>query len=348
LRGVFDPEGLKAKLEELVLQADDPNLWNDQKSAQNIMREKSQTETKLKKFEEIKSGLKDYPELLEMAEMEDDKSSIAEIEKSIFDLEKTSKKFEIESMFKGEADGNNCFIEIHSGAGGTESCDWAEMLLRMYVMWAENQGFKADIVDQQEGEEAGIKSVTIHVQGQYAYGWAKSESGVHRLVRISPFDSSAKRHTSFASAWVYPEVDDSIEITIEEKDLRIDTFRSSGAGGQHVNKTESAVRITHIPTNIAVSCQTQRSQHQNRAECYKMLRARLYEVELRKREAAADIVNAQKTDNSWGNQIRSYVLHPYQMVKDLRTGFETSDTSGVLNGKLEGFMMSWLSGERRD
>lgn len=252
-------------------------------------------------------------------------------------------RLEVESLFSGEADANNCFIEIHPGAGGTESQDWAAMLFRMYLRWAEQKGFKAEIVDEAAGDEAGIKYATIHVQGHNAYGWAKTETGVHRLVRISPFDSNARRHTSFASVWVTPEIDDAIEIEINDKDLRIDTFRASGAGGQHVNKTDSAVRFTHIPTGIVVACQTSRSQHKNRAEAMKMLRSKLYERELQKREAAIDAQNAQKTDNAWGHQIRSYVLHPYQMVKDLRTDVETSDTARVLDGNLDAFMSAALA-----
>jgi peptide chain release factor 2 len=337
---------LVKKLLELESQSQQENFWNDGATAQKIMREKSRIESLLSKFNAISQTYSDNIELLQMSEAEKDESSIAEVEKSIFHLEKEIKKFEIEALLKGEADSNNAFLEIHSGAGGTESCDWAQMLLRMYLRFAEANGYKADLLDELEGEGAGIKSATLKITGINAYGWLKSESGVHRLVRISPFDSNAKRHTSFASVWVYPEVDDNIEIKIEDKDLRIDTYRASGAGGQHVNKTESAIRITHIPTNIVVASQTSRSQHTNRAEAYKMLKARLYELELRKREEKAAAQEASKTDNGWGNQIRSYVLHPYQMVKDLRTGFETSDTGGVLDGDLQGFMNAWLSGAR--
>jgi peptide chain release factor 2 len=278
-----------------------------------------------------------------LGEEEGDTAIVAEAEAELGKIAEKLKKLELESLLSGEADGNDCFIEIHPGAGGTESQDWASMLLRMYMRWAEKAGFKMELVDEQSGEEAGIKSATIKVSGHNAYGWAKTESGVHRLVRISPFDSNARRHTSFASVWVYPVVDDTIEIDINEKDLRIDTFRASGAGGQHVNKTDSAIRITHLPTNIVVQCQTSRSQHKNRAEAYSMLRARLYEAELQKREEKANVLNATKTDNAWGHQIRSYVLHPYQMVKDLRTAIETSDTQGVLDGDLETFMSAALA-----
>jgi peptide chain release factor 2 len=281
--------------------------------------------------------------MIDLAEAEGDTALVAESHAQLLRVAEEAAQLELESLLSGEADGNNCFVEIHPGAGGTESQDWAFMLFRMYLRWAERRGFKVEIIDEQPAEEAGIKSATLRVEGANAYGWLKTESGVHRLVRISPFDSNARRHTSFASVWVYPEVDENIAITIEEKDLRIDTFRSSGAGGQHVNKTESAVRITHIPTGIAVACQNQRSQHQNRAEAYKMLRARLYEMELQKREAAANALNAQKTDNAWGHQIRSYVLHPYQMVKDLRTNAETSNTQSVLDGDIDLFINASLA-----
>jgi peptide chain release factor 2 len=281
--------------------------------------------------------------MIDLAGAEGDTALVAESHAQLLRVAEEAAQLELESLLSGEADGNNCFVEIHPGAGGTESQDWAFMLFRMYLRWAERRGFKVEIIDEQPAEEAGIKSATLRVEGANAYGWLKTESGVHRLVRISPFDSNARRHTSFASVWVYPEVDENIAITIEEKDLRIDTFRSSGAGGQHVNKTESAVRITHIPTGIAVACQNQRSQHQNRAEAYKMLRARLYEMELQKREAAANALNAQKTDNAWGHQIRSYVLHPYQMVKDLRTNAETSNTQSVLDGDIDLFINASLA-----
>lgn len=249
----------------------------------------------------------------------------------------------MESLLSGEADANNCFVEVHAGAGGTESQDWAEMLQRMMVRWAERHGYKVSLVDSAPGEEAGIKSATVKFAGANAYGWAKTESGVHRLVRISPFDSNARRHTSFASIWVYPEVDDNIDIEILDKDLRIDTYRSSGAGGQHVNTTDSAVRITHIPTGIVVQCQNERSQHKNRASAMSMLKARMYEIELKKREDAVLNAHESKGSNSWGHQIRSYVLHPYQMVKDLRTGVETSNTQAVLDGDIDEFMSAALA-----
>jgi peptide chain release factor 2 len=278
-----------------------------------------------------------------MGEEEGDSLIIEEAEQALANLLKEAKRLEIQGMFSGEADANDCFVEIHPGAGGTESCDWAAMLERMYLRWAEQSGFKTELVEEQAGEEAGIKSATIKVSGLYAYGWAKTESGVHRLVRISPFDSGGRRHTSFASVWVYPVVDDAIEVEIEDKDLRVDTYRASGAGGQHVNKTDSAIRLTHLPTNIVVQCQSGRSQHKNRAEAMKMLKSRIYEAELKKKEEAAAATEASKADIGWGHQIRSYVLHPYQMVKDLRTGVETSNTSGVLDGDLEQFMSAALA-----
>ncbi len=291
----------------------------------------------------MEQNAKDAVELIEMAEEEGDEASVAEAEAELEAIAKKVSKLETESLLSGEADANSAFLEVHPGAGGTESHDWASILYRMYTRWGNANGYKVEIVDEQSGEEAGIKSATIKVIGHNAYGWLKTESGVHRLVRISPFDSSARRHTSFASIWVYPEVDDSIEIVIEEKDLRIDTYRSSGAGGQHVNTTDSAVRITHIPTGIVSASQSGRSQHSNKAEAMKMLKARLYERELQIREEAANAEQAAKSDNSWGNQIRSYVLQPYQMVKDLRTGVETSNTTAVLDGDLEDFMAAALA-----
>lgn len=307
------------------------------------MQERTRIAALIENFTIIEQKKVDYAGLYELAEIEGDEGLMSEAKQGLGALLAKLKHLELESMLAGEADKNNCFIEIHPGAGGTESQDWAFMLMRMYIRWAELRGFSCEILDQQEGDEAGIKSATLKIAAYNAYGWTKTESGVHRLVRISPFDSNARRHTSFASVWVYPEVDDSIEITIEEKNLRIDTFRASGAGGQHVNKTDSAIRITHLPTNIVVSCQNSRSQHQNRAEAYKMLRARLYERELQKREEAASALNASKTDIGWGHQIRSYVLHPYQMVKDLRTGVETSNAAGVLDGDIDAFIHAALA-----
>lgn len=307
-----------------------------------MLREKRQIELAVENFEKLVTDFEDQKTLLELAEEESDETILKEAEGAIQQLQKRAKQQEIEGLFSGEADANDCFIEINAGAGGTESCDWAAMLLRMYLRWAELHSYKTQLIDENPGEEAGTKSATIRVSGLYAYGWAKAESGVHRLVRISPFDSAARRHTSFASVWVYPVVDESIEIEILDKDLKVDTYRASGAGGQHVNKTESAIRITHIPTGIIVACQNDRSQHRNRAEAMNMLKARMYEMELRKKEAAANAANAQKSDNSWGSQIRSYVLHPYQMVKDARTAHETGNSAAVLDGDLDAFMSAYL------
>lgn len=343
MRGVFDYDTLVKQLAELNILAEDPNLWNDQEKAQKTLRERTRIEKLISDFNGIGGRFNDGLELNELAEAENDASMMEETRTVLEELVKEIGKMELEALLSGEADPNDCFIEIHPGAGGTESQDWAFMLFRMYIRWGERRGFKVEIIDEQAGDEAGIKSATIRLSGHNAYGWAKTESGVHRLVRISPFDSNARRHTSFASVWVYPVVDESISIVIDEKDLNIETMRSGGAGGQHVNKTESAVRITHVPTGIVVKCQAGRSQHQNRAEAYNMLRARLYERELQLREAAANSLNAQKSDNSWGNQIRSYVLHPYQMVKDLRTSAETSDTQGVLDGDLDMFVNASLA-----
>jgi peptide chain release factor 2 len=278
-----------------------------------------------------------------MAEAEGDSGTLDEITTQLAELKATAAKAELEALLSGEADSADAYLEVNSGAGGTESADWALMLLRMYTRWAGAHGMAVDFIEETAGEQAGIKSATIKIAGPNAYGWLKTEAGVHRLVRISPFDAAAKRHTSFASVWVYPVVDDTIQIDINPADVRTDTYRASGSGGQHVNKTDSAVRLTHIPTGIVVACQTQRSQHQNRDQAWKMLRARMYEAELQKREAAAQAVEDQKTDIGWGHQIRSYVLQPYQMVKDLRTSYETSDTAGVLDGDIDGFMAASLA-----
>ena len=307
------------------------------------MRERDQLARSIDTVNSINQELEDALTLLELGEMEGDEATITEAEEAVKALGTDVAKRQVDALLSGEADGNDTYVEIHAGAGGTESQDWALMLLRMYQRWAEKHGFKVDIVEYSDGEEAGMKGATLLLKGPNAYGWMKTESGVHRLVRISPFDSNARRHTSFSSVWVYPVVDDSIDIQINESDCRIDTYRSSGAGGQHVNTTDSAIRITHIPTGIAVACQQERSQHKNRATAWEMLRARLYELELKKREAKANAETASKTDIGWGHQIRSYVLQPYQMVKDLRTGVQTSDTQGVLNGDLDAFMEASLA-----
>ena len=307
------------------------------------MRERTRLDSSISAFQELGQELDDGLELIELAEAEGDEGVTEEAEAALSDLHARAGRRALESLLSGEADGNDCFVEIHAGAGGTESQDWAQMLARMYVRWAERHGYCVEWIEESPGEEAGLKLASFKVIGADAYGWLKTESGVHRLVRISPFDSNARRHTSFASVWVYPVVDEIIDIAIEEKDLRIDTYRASGAGGQHVNKTDSAVRIVHIPTNIIVQCQSQRSQHRNKAAAMAMLRARLYEEELRKREEAAAQVKASKGDIGWGNQIRSYVLQPYQMVKDLRTGIENPTPQAVLDGDLDGFMEAALA-----
>jgi peptide chain release factor 2 len=291
----------------------------------------------------IESALKDNREYSDLAKIENDAQLLKDTEKNLLILKKDSDSFEVECLFSGETDLNNCFVDINAGAGGTDSCDFGLMLLRMYERFAAIKKFKVEIVNILDGEEAGVRSATLKISGKFACGWMRTESGVHRLVRISPFNANDKRQTSFASVWVYPELDDEIEITIDEKDLRVDTFRASGAGGQHVNKTDSAVRMTHLPTNIVVQCQSDRSQLRNRVECMKMLKSRLYELEIQKKKDALAASESSKTDNSWGHQIRSYVLHPYQMVKDLRTNFETSNSQGVLNGEISDFIKSALS-----
>jgi peptide chain release factor 2 len=307
------------------------------------MRERTRLEKGLNQLRELERGAADNRELIELGESEGDAAIVAEAEAALVQLRDQAARLELESLLSGEADANDSFLEVHAGAGGTESQDWAQMLLRMYIRWAEAHGYKVEWLEESEGEGAGIKSATVKISGENAYGWLKTESGVHRLVRISPYDSNARRHTSFASVWVYPVVDENIEIVIEDKDLRVDTYRASGAGGQHVNRTDSAVRITHLPTNIVVQCQSDRSQHRNRAACMTMLKARLYELELQKREEATEAANATKTDIGWGHQIRSYVLHPYQMVKDVRTDIETSNTQAVLDGDLDRFMAAALA-----
>jgi peptide chain release factor 2 len=307
------------------------------------MQERTSLEDSLTAIGRIETDLSDQVMLIEMGESEKDEAVVAEAEQALKKLKAEVARRELEALLSGEADANDSYVEVHAGAGGTESQDWANMLLRMYTRWAEQHGYKVDYLEETEGEEAGIKSATIQVKGHNAYGWLKSENGVHRLVRISPYDSNARRHTSFASVTIFPVVDDRIIIDINEADVRTDTMRSGGAGGQHVNKTESAVRLTHIPTGIAVVVQAERSQHKNRAAAWKMLRARLYEAELKRREAAAVEANAAKTDIGWGHQIRSYVLQPYQMVKDLRTGVQTSNTGAVLDGDLDEFMAAALA-----
>ena len=338
LRGVFDPSSLSAKLQQLTTQTIQENFWQNKQQAQLVLQEKSILDNKLNKFNYLNNTFNDSSQYLQLALAENDTSLLADLQKTLLDLEKKAKNFAIECLFNKSTDYNNCFIDINAGAGGTDSCDFALMLLRMYERFATLTNFSSEIVSFLADAEAGIRSATIKISGEYACGWLKNETGIHRLVRISPFNANGKRQTSFASVWVYPEIDDNIEINILEKDLRIDTFRASGAGGQHVNKTDSAVRITHLPTNIAVQCQSDRSQIRNKAEAMKMLRSRLYELEINKKKAIDNLNEANKSDNSWGNQIRSYVLHPYQLVKDLRTGYETSNTSAVLDGEILEFL----------
>ena len=306
------------------------------------MRQRDELDVQVGAVRSFSQQVRDNIELIALGEAEGDTAIVAEAEKAIEELRVQAARVQVETLLSGEADHNDCYLEIHAGAGGTESQDWASMLLRMYTRWAERRGFKTELMEMHPGEEAGIKSATIQIKGHNAYGWMKTESGVHRLVRISPYDSAARRHTSFSSVWVYPVVDDNIEIVIPDSDIRIDTYRSSGAGGQHVNTTDSAVRITHLPTNIVVTS-SMKSQHQNREVAMNALRSRLYQLELDKRNAAINAQHESKGDAGWGNQIRSYVLQPYQMVKDLRTGYETSDTQGVLDGDLDGFMAATLA-----
>ena len=338
----LDFETAPYRLEEFNALIEDPALWDDQDRAQKLMRDRQLLIDSLAVYEGIKLELSDNLEMIELAELENDSGVIRDSENALKNLKKTAAKKELEALLDGEADSNDTFLEINSGAGGTESCDWALMLARMYIRWAEKKGYKVELQSETAGEEVGIKSASYKIIGHNAYGWLKSESGVHRLVRISPFDAAAKRHTSFSSVWVYPVVDDDIDIEVQSKDIRIDTYRSSGAGGQHVNTTDSAVRITHIPTGIVVTS-SEKSQHQNREIAMKALKSRLYQIELDRRNAAVNEAHENKGDAGWGNQIRSYVLHPYQMVKDLRTSYETSDTKGVLDGDLDSLMAATLA-----
>ncbi|MGH1424794.1 MAG: peptide chain release factor 2 [Pseudooceanicola sp.] len=330
------------RMEEFNARVEDPNLWDDPAKAQALMRERQMLVDAMATYESIRQDLSDNVDLIEMGEEEEDADVVAEAEAALKALQVKAAEKELEALLNGEADSNDTFLEINSGAGGTESCDWASMLARMYVRWAESKGYSVELQSESRGEEAGIKSATYKISGHNAYGWLKSESGVHRLVRISPYDSAARRHTSFSSVWVYPVVDDNIDIEVNPADIRIDTYRSSGAGGQHVNTTDSAVRITHNPTGIVVTS-SEKSQHQNRDIAMKALKSRLYQMELDRRNAAINEAHEAKGDAGWGNQIRSYVLQPYQMVKDLRTSFETSDTQGVLDGDLDGLMAATLA-----
>jgi peptide chain release factor 2 len=343
LRRFLDWDRALKRLAELDAQVEDPKLWDDPKAAQAVMRERRRLDEAIAATRAIETELADTRELMELAEAEGDEAMVEDAVKALADLADRAEKDKVAALLAGEADANDTYVEINAGAGGTESQDWAEMLQRMYTRWAERHGMKVELIDLHAGEQAGIKSATMMIKGENAYGYAKTESGVHRLVRISPYDSSARRHTSFSSVWVYPVVDENIDIEVNESDLRVDTYRSSGAGGQHVNTTDSAVRITHIPTGIVVQCQNQRSQHKNRAEAMNQLKAKLYEAELQRREAEANATASSKTDIGWGHQIRSYVLQPYQLVKDLRTGVTSTSPSDVLDGDLDRFMAAALS-----
>lgn len=331
------------RLEYLNQKAEDPSLWNNAQQAQDMMRERQNLEDSMNGLLSFTRTLEECIELISMGEEENDEEVITDAENAIRHLKGEIDKRQIDLLLSGEADSNDTYLEIHAGAGGTESQDWASMLLRMYTRWAERRKMKVEVLEMHDGEEAGIKSATILIKGHNAYGMLKTESGVHRLVRISPYDSNARRHTSFASIWVYPVVDDNIEVDVSESDVRIDTYRASGAGGQHVNTTDSAVRITHIKTGIVVQCQTERSQHKNKATAWSMLRARLYDEELKKREEETNATESSKTEIGWGHQIRSYVLQPYQLVKDLRTGVENTDPQSVLNGNLDVFIEAALA-----
>jgi peptide chain release factor 2 len=333
----------RKELKDLMKQAENPDIWQDAKRAQQLMQQKSRLEGRLQAYDSAMQKVSDVQTLFDLAEEEEDSASLKEASSDLTALAEQVVGLETTLLLSGEADENNAYLEVHAGAGGTESQDWAQMLLRMYTRWGERQGYKVTLMEESKGDEAGIKSATIKLDGQHAYGLAKTESGVHRLVRISPFDSQNRRHTSFASVFVYPEVDEEIEIDINPQELRVDTYRAQGAGGQHVNTTDSAVRLTHEPTGIVVTCQQDRSQHRNRDIAMQMLKARLYEQQVREREAEKQKQEESKTDIGWGHQIRSYVLHPYQMVKDLRTDVETSNTQDVLDGALDDFIQAALA-----
>lgn len=341
--GLFDYDNAKQRQEELNALTADPKLWDNQEQAMKLTGEKNVLDEKIAFFEDLMADLQNSEEMVEMAEADNDEAMLADLYQHLENLKSEAKRHELEALLSGKMDAKDAYLEVHAGSGGTEAQDWAEMLLRMYSRWAEKHHYKLTYVEETEGEVAGLKSATVKISGHNAYGWLKGESGVHRLVRISPFDSNARRHTSFASISVYPVVDDSIHIEINPADLKMDTYRSSGAGGQHINKTESAVRITHIPSGVVVSCQTERSQFANRDQAMNMLKAKLYEIELRKKEAAAEQKWEDQGDNGWGYQIRSYVLQPYKMIKDLRTGAETSDDRGVLDGDIDMFLSAYLS-----
>ena len=341
--GIFDWDNALIRLDEVEHLAQDPDLWNDPEKAQALMRERTRLVDSIGAVRAMETTLNDNLELIELAEAEGEEALAEDAVAALREAAARAESVRVESLLSGEADGNDCYLEVHAGAGGTESQDWAQMLMRMYTRWAERRGYKVEYLEESEGEEAGIKSATVKISGHNAYGWAKTETGVHRLVRISPFDSAARRHTSFASVGVSPVIDDTIEVEVEDKDIRVDTFRASGAGGQHINKTDSAIRITHMPTGIVVQCQNDRSQHRNRATAMAMLKSRLYERELRLREEKAQAAADAKGDIGWGHQIRSYVLQPYRMVKDLRTEVETSNTDAVLDGDIDLFISAALA-----
>ena len=343
VRKFLDWDRALRRFDELNARVEDPKLWDNPKEAEKVMKERRRLEASIGAVNQISAEMRDAIEFIELGEMEDDEATIDEGLATLAALAERSDRDKVQALLAGEADGMDTYIEIHAGAGGTESQDWASMLLRMYSRWGEKRGFKVDLIEYQAGETAGLKSATILVKGENAYGYAKTESGVHRLVRISPYDSSARRHTSFSSVWVYPVIDDSFSIEVNPSDLRIDTYRASGAGGQHVNTTDSAVRITHVPSGIIVASQVDRSQHKNREIAMNMLKARLYEAEMQRREEAASAEHASKSDIGWGHQIRSYVLQPYQMVKDLRTGLTSPTPSDVLDGDVDAFMAAALS-----
>lgn len=341
--GIFDWDKAQTRLAQLNVAVEDPELWSDPAAAQKLLREQTRLKKQIDGIIQLEQTSADLAEMVTLAESEGEAELAADSFRQLQALQQQAATQELETLLSGEADGFDAYLEINSGAGGTESQDWAAMLMRMYLRYGERRGFKVSLVDQQDGDEAGIKSVTLQFSGDNAYGWLKTEAGVHRLVRISPFDSNARRHTSFAAVLVWPATEEDIDIELQEKDLKVDTFRSSGAGGQNVNKVESAVRITHIPSGIIVSSQQERSQLQNRQICLRMIKARLYELELKKREEGITAMQGEKTEIGWGRQIRSYVLHPYQMVKDLRTNVETSDTGGVLDGALDPFINAALA-----
>ena len=343
LKNNIDWDRSNSELKILIKTSETDGFWDDPKNAQNVMKEIKLKENMINLVNKINQDFHDLKDLIELAESENDSDLIKELNNSLDNLIIKSSKYKIETMFSNQNDFSNCFLEIHAGAGGTEAQDWALMLQRMYFRWAEKKGFKVKIIEESPGEEAGIKSSTLMFIGDYANGWTRTETGVHRLVRISPFDSSSRRHTSFASVWVYPETSEEIDIMIDDKDLKIDTYRASGAGGQHVNKTDSAIRITHLPTKIIVQCQSDRSQHRNKAQALSMLKAKLYELELKKREEENELLSSSKNEIGWGSQIRSYVLHPYNLVKDLRTNVETGNTVAVLDGELDQFINEALA-----